>query len=78
MPKYYITNPDEEYTIIEGDDPIDGCIKAIVHRFKYFELTKSEEGSYIVSEIGFDLHDDDYVFSCSFLFPHIPGFDEFL
>ena len=57
MPKYYIQD-DVQGWIIDGKDPFSACVKGIyfkmINSFQLNAKTKQIDGSYLVSEIGFD------------------------
>tara|TARA_R110000824_G_scaffold123473_2_gene281383 strand:+ start:2963 stop:3196 length:234 start_codon:yes stop_codon:yes gene_type:complete len=58
MPKYYV-NDGIEKAVLDADSPLDGCGKAVLHFFSTFAVN----GFYVVSELGFEAHEDDIVFS---------------
>ena len=58
MPKFYISDGVES-TVLIADSPLQACFRAIQHRFQGVPVN----GYYKVSELGFDNHDDDTVFS---------------
>lgn len=57
MPKYYIQD-DVKGWIIDGKDPFSACVKGIyfkmIDSFLFNAKTGRIDGSYLVSEIGFD------------------------
>ena len=57
MPKYYIQD-DVQGWIIDGKDAFSACVKGIyfkmINSFQLNAKTKQIDGSYLVSEIGFD------------------------
>jgi len=58
MPKYYIYDG-TEYAVIEADSPLQACFRAIKHRFESIPIN----GFYRISEQGFEIHQDDVLFS---------------
>jgi hypothetical protein len=58
MPKYYISDGAEK-TVIDADNPLQACFRAIKHRFEGVPV----KGHYKISEQGFEAHDNDTVFS---------------
>ena len=58
MAKYYITDGVEK-TVLEADSPLAACFSAIRYRFQGVPVN----GFYKISEIGFERHDDDIMFS---------------
>ena len=58
MAKYYVRDGMEK-AVLDADSPLDGCCKAVLHFFNTFAVN----GFYIVSELGFEEHEDDIVFS---------------
>ena len=58
MAKYYISDGVEK-TVIEADNPLEGCFSAIRYRFQGVPVN----GFYKISELGFERHDDDIMFS---------------
>lgn len=57
MPKYYIKDGAEK-TVLTANSPIEACCQAVLGRFNTFVVN----GFYIVSEIGFEEHDEDIIF----------------
>jgi len=58
MPKFYVRDGLEQ-AVVDAKTPISACCKAILFFFNSFAVN----GFYIVSELGFDPHDDDIVFN---------------
>ena len=58
MSKFYVTDGAEK-TVIVADSPLQACFRAIKFRFSGVPVN----GYYKVSEIGFENHDEDSVFS---------------
>ena len=58
MAKYYVRDGMEQ-AVLEADSPLDGCCKAVLHFFNTFAVN----GFYIVSELGFEEHEEDIIFS---------------
>lgn len=62
MPKYYVKDG-LELAVIDAKTPEEAICLCILHRFNTFIVN----GFYIVSEIGFEKHDDDLIFSSDFI-----------
>ena len=58
MPKFYIQDGIEQ-TVLHADNALQACFRAIKHRFEGIPVN----GFYLVSERGFENHEDDMVFS---------------
>lgn len=58
MPKFYV-NDGAEYAVLDADNPLQACFRCIQYRFQGIPVN----GFYKVSELGFDNHDEDTVFS---------------
>ena len=58
MPKFYIQDGIER-TVLHADSALQACFRAIKHRFEGIPVN----GFYLVSERGFENHEDDIVFS---------------
>ena len=58
MPKYYIQDGVEQ-TVLSADSALQACFFAIKYRFEGIPIN----GYYLVSELGFENHEDDTVFS---------------
>ena len=58
MPKYYIQDGVEQ-TILDSDNALQACFFGIKYRFEGIPVN----GFYVVSEKGFENHEDDMVFS---------------
>ena len=58
MPKFYIQDGVEQ-TVLSADNALEACFFAIKHRFDGIPVN----GYYLVSEKGFENHEDDMVFS---------------
>ena len=58
MPKYYIRDG-YELGIMDAKTAEDAICLCVLHRFSTFVVN----GFYIVSEIGFETHDDDMIYS---------------
>lgn len=58
MPKYYIQDGVEQ-TILDADNALQACFFGIKYRFEGIPVN----GFYVVSEKGFENHEDDMVFS---------------
>lgn len=58
MAKYYISDGVEK-TVLEADNPLEACFSAIRYRFQGVPVN----GFYKISEMGFERHDDDIMFS---------------
>ena len=58
MPKFYV-NDGAEYAVLDADNPLQACFRCIQYRFQGIPVN----GFYKVSELGFDKHDEDTVFS---------------
>jgi hypothetical protein len=62
MPKYYVRDGYER-GIIDAPTPEEAVCICILHRFSTFVVN----GFYIVSELGFEKHDDDLIYSSDFI-----------
>ena len=58
MPKFYVSDGVES-SVLEADNAIQACFRCIQYRFNGLPV----HGFYKVSELGFDNHEDDIVFS---------------
>ena len=58
MPKFYVSDGVES-SVLEADNAIQACFRCIQYRFNGLPVN----GFYKVSELGFDNHEDDIVFS---------------
>ena len=58
MPKFYVSDGVES-SVLEADNAIQACFRCIQYRFNGLPV----HGFYKVSELGFDNHDDDIIFS---------------
>ena len=58
MPKFYVSDGVES-SVLEADNAIQACFRCIQYRFNGLPVN----GFYKVSELGFDKHDDDIIFS---------------
>ena len=58
MPKFYIQDGVEQ-AVIDADNALQACFRAIKYRFDGIPIN----GFYIASELGFENHEDDVVFS---------------
>lgn len=58
MPKYYVQDGIEQ-AVINADSALQACFLAIKHKFDGIPIN----GFYVVSERGFENHEDDIVFS---------------
>ena len=58
MPKYYVKDGAEK-VVLMANSPIEACCQAVLSRFNTFVVN----GFYIVSEIGFDEHEEDIIFA---------------
>ena len=62
MPKFYVRDG-YEYGVMDAETPEDAICMCVIHRFSTFVIN----GFYIVSEVGFEKHDDDIIFSSDFI-----------
>ena len=58
MPKFYVLDGAES-SVIDADNALQACFRCIQYRFTGIPVN----GYYKVSEQGFDIHDDDTIFS---------------
>ena len=58
MPKFYVFDG-AEYAVLDADNPLQACFRCIQYRFQGIPVN----GFYKVSELGFDNHEDDAIFS---------------
>ena len=58
MPKFYIQDGVEQ-AVLSADSALQACFFAIKYRFEGIPIN----GYYLVSEVGFENHEDDIVFS---------------
>ena len=58
MPKFYVIDGAES-AVIDADNPLQACFRCIQYRFQGIPVN----GFYKVSELGFENHEDDVIFS---------------
>jgi len=62
MPKYYVRDGYER-GIVDAKTPEEAICLCVLHRFDSFVVN----GFYIVSEIGFETHDEDLVYDSNLI-----------
>lgn len=62
MPKYYVRDAYES-AVIEAEDATDAVLKAVMHYFDGFSIN----GTFTVSEQGFQPHSDDLIFDSNYI-----------
>jgi len=62
MPKYYVRDGLER-DVVDANTPEEAICLCVLHRFSTFVVN----GFYIVSELGFENHDDDLIYSSDFI-----------
>ena len=58
MPKFYVDDG-AEHAVLNADNALQACFRCIQYRFQGNPVN----GFYKVSELGFENHDDDTIFS---------------
>ena len=66
MPKYYVRDGYEQ-GIIDAPDAEEAVCLCVLHRFRTFIIN----GFYIVSELGFESHSDDRLYSSDYILDRI-------
>jgi len=66
MPKYYVKDGYEQ-GVIDAVTPEEAVCLCVLHRFGTFIIN----GFYIVSELGFEKHDEDIIFSSDYILDKI-------
>jgi len=66
MPKYYVKDGHER-AIVDAPDAVEAVCLCVLHRFGTFIIN----GFYIVSEQGFETHQDDIIYSSDYILDRI-------
>mgnify|MGYP003151696244 CR=1 FL=1 len=66
MPKYYVRDCYERH-VVDADNPTEAIIKALLHYFNGFVVN----GTFIVSEQGFEPHPEDLIFESNYILDYL-------
>ena len=66
MPKYYVRDCYEGH-VVDAENPTEAVLKAVLHFFQGFVVN----GTFIVSEQGFEPHPDDIILESNYILDHL-------